>query len=1122
MRPFGFSWLWASLLGCGLLPGVSAAERCVFPNDPSVLDLKRDFGAVGDGVADDTTALQAGIEASSNRGKGGGTKILFLPNGIYRVTSNLVVKAGVGPWVYGESRDGVVIRLADGAPTNVTAVLRTHPSDTKASSADFFMRNFRNLTIDVGKNPHADGIRWYGNNSSLLRQVRVLGTGSVGVNAGFLGQNGPNLIQDVVVEGSFDTGVRCAWSWGQTLSRVTVRHARKVGVYVKATAVGLEDLVVENTPIALHNEYPNDWKWWGGVVALVGGRFRGGNANQPAITNTSVLYARNVTATGYRQVLHSATSGGSVPGTNLAEYISHPVKKLFADSPNASFKLPILPEPDVPWETNLAHWVCANDYGATYGGNSSDDTAAIQAAIDAAAAAGKTVVYLRGIGGGDPNWYTVNGEVRVHGSVRLVIGLGFGRIIGGSNGKFIVDDTSAPVVKFMHIQAFGGTPCVLENRSSNRTLVVESCDFKILGTGGGDIFVTDCPCGIELRSPGQRLWARQLNPEGTSDTGLVQNHGGLLWALGVKHEGRGVRFLTDQGGQTEILGLFNYAPDIAKDDPRPAFDVRDADFSAAGVREISFGNTYPVKARERRGEDARFEKGGGWIGWALFRSGTNSAASAARKTATLNSTFPLKVSENRRYLVDSAGKPFFVMGDTPWFLQKLKLEDVRMLMDDRVAKGFNTIFLELLDDSRIPSRDGYGNAAFATDTDITRPVEAYWQYAEQVMDEAEKRGLFVIHSELWYGAGKGLWMHHANPDNAKVYGAFLGKRLARFKNLMWMHAGDRNPDANLAECTRVLAREIQAAAPHHLHTVHNAHEFASARFHHEDPWLDVNLGYTYGAAYLHILPEYQRMNPVRPVILGETGYEAEPNAIELLPDAKKGDLWTPYRIRRNAWWAVTSGAVGYCAGTRLWRWEPNWRETMQVRSTIEAPNLLRGMQTIAWWKLVPDAEHEFLTAGFGAWKQADYATAALADDGTCAVVYLPTPRTITVDLAKLKGPVMARWFDPTTAEFKVVEGAPFSQLSKREFTPPRANSADESDRVLFCQTESPGSASPPVNRPVDVRPAARTNAVAGPLHERLYGQWENARAVREGDLKLIRNGSAGLGRASDVFKTCAP
>jgi hypothetical protein len=380
-----------------------------------------------------------------------------------------------------------------------------------------------------------------------------------------------------------------------------------------------------------------------------------------------------------------------------------------------------------------------------------------------------------------------------------------------------------------------------------------------------------------------------------------------------------------------------------------------------------------------------------------------------------------------------------------------------MLIEDRVAKGYNTLFLELLDDSRIPSRDGYGNVAFEPATDITKPVEAYWEYAEQILEETEKRGLFVIHSELWYGYGEGLWLHHVKPENARVYGAFLGKRFARFKNLMWMHAGDHNPDANLAECTRILAREIKAAAPHHLHTVHNAPEFASARFHHPDPWLDVNLGYTYGAAYLHILPEYQRTGPVRPVILGETGYEAEPNAIETLPDARKGDLWTPYRIRRNAWWAVTSGAAGYCAGSRLWRWEPNWRETMQARSIREAPCLYRGLESIAWWRLVPDTKHEFLTAGSGEWKQADYATAAVADDGSCAVVYLPTPRTFTLSLAKLKGPVTIRWFDPTSGKSAVPGGDPLANSGKHQFTPPARNAAGESDWVFFlgCQASSP-------------------------------------------------------------------
>lgn len=596
-----------------------AGLRHVFPEDPAVLDVRRDLNAKGDGVTDDTEAIQRGIDLSSDRGTGR-TRILFLPDGTYRLSKTLVVQSRVGPWIFGESRDGVILRMADGiTDTNVTAVIRTLPSDSNAGSADWFTRNLRNFTVDAGDNPRLDGIRWFSNNSGTLKNVRVRGNGAVGVNLGFAGQNGPNLVQDVTIEG-FATGIRAAWIWGATLSRITVRNARTEGVYVNATAVGIEDLVVENAPRALRNEYPNDWKWWGGVVALVGGRFTGVGGTQAAITNTSVLYARDVVTQGFPRALDSETPGGGVSGPRVGEYLSHPVERLFPDAPAAGLRLPIQPEISTPWETHPTNWVSVQAFGAKPGDNQ-DDTAAIQAAVDAAAAAGKTTVYFPGIGGGDPNWYGMEGTVRVHGSVRHLIGLGFGRVVGGEGGRFLVDDASAPWVKFQNLQAFGGRPPWAENQSRSRTMLVESSDLRVLGTGTGDIFVTDCPSHVELRQAGQSLWARQLNPEGTSDTGLVLNRGARVWALGVKHEGKGVRWRTEAGGESEVFGLFNYGPgNIAKDDPRAAFEVKDGAMALMGVREIGFGENYPLKVREVRGGESRQVVGGGWIGWALYRS----------------------------------------------------------------------------------------------------------------------------------------------------------------------------------------------------------------------------------------------------------------------------------------------------------------------------------------------------------------------------------------------------------------------------------------------------------------------------------------------------------------------
>lgn len=592
--------------------------RIVFPRDASVLDAKRDLGAKGDGVADDTAALQRGLDQPEGA-REKRTKVLYLPNGTYRVTRSLVVNSALGPWLYGETRDGVVIKLDDKAK-GVTAVLRTHPREGGKNSADWFMRNLRNFTVDAGDNPDADGIRYFATNTGCLQNVRVIGNGKVGINAGFLDQSGPNLVQDCVVEG-FETGVLSQWIWGQTLSRVTIKRCRKVGLVVSANGVAAEQLVVEDTPQAVHVVEPSGWGHWCGVLAVVGAKFSGGDRGTPAIRNEGILYARDVKTAGFRSAIASTSPSKDVAGLDVAEYISHRVKGLF-DQPRTTPRLEVRPEPAFAWETDPEKWLCANDHGATPNDNK-DDTAALQKAIDAAAKAGKSVVYLRGCGGGDPNWYTVDGEVKVHGSVRFVVGLGWARVLGGKNGRFVVTDDSAAAVKFQNLDAFGGPPVWLENRSDRRTMLVESCGVRVLGTGTGDIFLTDCPCLIDLRRPDQKVWCRHINPEGSGDEALVKNAGADLWILGMKFEGAGVRVRTAKGGRTEAFGVFNYGPGIKEGDRRPMFDVADGSLAVYGLRELAFGgNCFRVKVREQRGKEIRAlgdDKEPGWIAWAAYR-----------------------------------------------------------------------------------------------------------------------------------------------------------------------------------------------------------------------------------------------------------------------------------------------------------------------------------------------------------------------------------------------------------------------------------------------------------------------------------------------------------------------
>ena len=95
-----------------------------------------DYGAVGNGSTDDTLALQATIDAAELNGGG----VVFLPKGIYKITSELVhniADVGGGVMIVGESRYGTVIK----AYTNTQTVIKFTNVDGSG---------IENLTIDSG------------------------------------------------------------------------------------------------------------------------------------------------------------------------------------------------------------------------------------------------------------------------------------------------------------------------------------------------------------------------------------------------------------------------------------------------------------------------------------------------------------------------------------------------------------------------------------------------------------------------------------------------------------------------------------------------------------------------------------------------------------------------------------------------------------------------------------------------------------------------------------------------------------------------------------------------------------------------------------------------------------
>jgi chitodextrinase len=104
--------------------------------------------------------------------------------------------------------------------------------------------------------------------------------------------------------------------------------------------------------------------------------------------------------------------------------------------------------------------------------------------------------------------------------------------------------------------------------------------------------------------------------------------------------------------------------------------------------------------------------------------------------------------------------------------------------------------------------------------------------------------------------------------------------------------------------------------------------------------------------------------------------------------------------------------------------------------------------------MVPDQSHSVVTSGYGTFGKDDYVTAEWATDGSAVIAYVPTVRTLTVNLSKLSTPVTGRWFDPTSGTYAGIAGSPFNNAGAQTFTPPGNNSAGAGDWVLVLDKAS--------------------------------------------------------------------
>lgn len=418
--------------------------------------------------------------------------------------------------------------------------------------------------------------------------------------------------------------------------------------------------------------------------------------------------------------------------------------------------------------------------------------------------------------------------------------------------------------------------------------------------------------------------------------------------------------------------------------------------------------------------------------------------------------YPVKLSPNGRYLVDQNDAPYLIAGDAPQSLTvNISEAEAETYFANRETHGFNAAWVNLLCAAYTAGRaDGStydGILPFSKAGDLSTPNEAFFARVDDMIRIAARHGINVFLIPAETGSFTSVMVANG-VAKSRAYGQYLGNRYKGFDNIVWMSGNDfqdwRTP-ANDAAVTAV-ALGIKDRDTRHIHTVELDYPTSSST---DDsnwvPIISLDAAYTYYPTYAQVLKSYNRQNPL-PVFLVEGVYEFESNL--------QAHESTPATLRRQEYWTNLSGATGQLYGNHYtWTFAAGWQGKLDSPGAVQMSTLKAFFESRAWYDLVPDQMHAVVTSGYGTFTasghvdDSDYVTAGRAPDGRLVIAYLPTLRTVGVDMTKLEGPATAQWFDPSSGKYSAIAGSPFSNSGTKSFVPPGKNADGDGDWVLLLE-----------------------------------------------------------------------
>jgi Protein of unknown function (DUF4038)/Putative collagen-binding domain of a collagenase len=429
--------------------------------------------------------------------------------------------------------------------------------------------------------------------------------------------------------------------------------------------------------------------------------------------------------------------------------------------------------------------------------------------------------------------------------------------------------------------------------------------------------------------------------------------------------------------------------------------------------------------------------------------------------------FPLYNSSGERFLRRADGKPFLIVGDSPWSAEvQLTRSQIDTYTADRADRGFSAIMFEAMErlfSSQTPAyNNANGDQPFTTMSPIswTSRVSAYWNHVDYLVNSAKTRNLacFIAPAYAGFNGGSEGWQSEidaASAGDLQDYGAFLASRYIQ-NNVVWVMGGDFAGSTTQRDKQWNIATGIRSVTPNAFICGHpsrddsDGYTYWGAGGQNYTGW-NINTVYSDKTGVVsESATAYGRSGPI-PAIGIEFAYEGG------------GAAPTTSEVAHMASQCYLSGLCGHFFGNNpLWGFgEPNANggagvasalstslNTAGARAVVNLGSLLRARQ---WWLLVPKTDTSVVTGSLGSGATA--ICPARASDGTFALIGKNDAASMTIAKTCMRPtPFYARWFDPTNNTFTTpAEGLSHANTGTQAFAHPGNNSVGGTAWILVLE-----------------------------------------------------------------------